>query len=586
MKKCKICGKKTNNKIYCSNKCKFSDKSYNSIRGKRKTNKDEILKCETCGWTTSDIYNYGGHATTHLKVHHNITDKDYLSYYIKKRKPKQKTFKCPYCNWTTVDLDNKSGWFTVHLKKKHNLSPEDHIFKFPDHKKLWQQYFKKKDYVAFINKSEDNRIKCEICGKQFKKLTYSHLSKHGITPTEYKDKFFISNTASNTTSLIQSEKTIALNKTLAEYYKEKNIPMPWHKSQVYEDKIKQNFKKYKIKNSGFKINFDYQTYWQGDSFNVTCKKCGKNFNSRNRDLRCYKCNPLLKGSSVEEKEIKMFIQRLLKSKDIIIENDRKILNGKELDIYLPDYKLAIEFNGLYWHSEIQGKDKNYHLNKTLLANSKGIRLIHIFSDEWLYKKDIVKNRLKHILNIPNKKIYARKCIIKEINTVDKNTFLDKYHIQGRCNSGNRLGAFYNNELVAVMTFGKLRKALGHTPKLNNYELIRFSTNESVVIGIASKLLTYFIRHYTPKKIITYADKRWSSSDNNLYTSIGFKKIRTSAPNYWYTLDNLTRLHRFNFRKSELVKKGHDVSKTENIIMKELGYNKIWDCGNMVYEWNE
>ena len=102
----------------------------------------------------------------------------------------------------------------------------------------------------------------------------------------------------------------------------------------------------------------------------------------------------------------------------ILTGNRVILDGKEIDIYIPEIKLGIEFNGLYWHSEEGGKDSKYHLNKTELCESNGIKLIHIFEDEWLYKKNIVKSRLKNILGLTENKIYARKCEIKEISSRD------------------------------------------------------------------------------------------------------------------------------------------------------------------------
>jgi len=275
--------------------------------------------------------------------------------------------------------------------------------------------------------------------------------------------------------------------------------------------------------------------------------------------------------------------------EIIEKHNRNILDNKELDIYIPSLKLAIEFNGLYWHSDIRGKKyKNYHLNKTKKCNEKGIRLIHIFEDEWINNEEIVKSKLKYILNINNtNKIYARKCVIKEIDSNSSKIFLEKYHIQGADNSSIRIGLFYNNELISIMTFGKFRLALGYKlSKENEYELIRFCTGEKNVIGAGGKLFSYFIKHYNPLKIISYADKRWSNS-NAFYSKIGFKLFGETKPNYWYIDKNyMHRIHRFNFRKQVLTKMLpiFDPSLTEWENMQINGYDRIWDCGNLKYEW--
>jgi hypothetical protein len=168
--------------------------------------------------------------------------------------------------------------------------------------------------------------------------------------------------------------------------------------------------------------------------------------------------------------------------------------------------------GDYWHSE-KYKPSEYHLNKTLECEKIGYKLIHIFEYEWLNKQDIIKNKLNFYLNSYKECIYARKCMVKEISVSDKNKFLNKYHIQGEDKSKIKLGLFYQDELVAVMTFGK--------PRFNKnyeYELIRYATSKHV-IGGAGKLLKYFERNYKPKSIITYADRRFSQG--NMYSKLGF-----------------------------------------------------------------
>jgi len=296
---------------------------------------------------------------------------------------------------------------------------------------------------------------------------------------------------------------------------------------------------------------------------------------------CIYCNPVSENSSIKENEIRDFINNELKLDAEI--NDRTILNGQELDIYIPDHKLAIEFDGLYWHSDIH-KDKDYHLNKTELCQEQDIQLLHIFEDEWFYKKEVVKSIIRSKIGVVNNKIYARKCLIEEIDLSICNNFLEDNHIQGSINSKIRIGLFYNNELQSVMTFGKKRLALGSKTSVDGeYEMLRFCNRlNTQVIGGASKLLSYFIKTYNPKLILTFADRRYSNG--NLYQQLGFRFINNTKPNYWYFNKNeLIRYYRFKFRKNVLVKAGFDNNKTEFEIMTERGYLRFYDCGNMKFE---
>jgi len=322
----------------------------------------------------------------------------------------------------------------------------------------------------------------------------------------------------------------------------------------------------------------------GTDVTLTCPKHGdfqKNpGNHLSQHQGCPKCNDW--NVSKDEKRLFDFLKKYNKK---IIQSDKNILGGLEIDIFIPDKNIAIEFNGLYWHSENCGKGKDYHLNKTNLCNKKGVQLIHIFESEWKLKNKIVKSRLKNALNLNKYKIFARKCEIKEVDAKVKNRFLEKYHIQGADRASVKLGLFYKNRLVAVMTFCKNRKALGKNHIEGEWELSRYVTiNGFSIVGGAGKLLKYFERNWSPKKITSYADIRWSQG--NLYYKLGFEKIHQSNPNYWYFKGSSYNLkHRFNFRKSELSKKleNFDPNKTEWQNMKGNKWKRIWDCGNLVFE---
>lgn len=280
------------------------------------------------------------------------------------------------------------------------------------------------------------------------------------------------------------------------------------------------------------------------------------------------------------------IQNLLNTYSIDFETNRQILIGKELDILIKDKKIAIEFDGLKWHTEWFGKkNHNYHLEKTIMCNNKGYGLIHVFEDEYVNKKELVSKKILHILGVcDGAKIMGRKCIVKEILKYDAKEFLEKYHIQGYVSSSIYLGAFYNDELVAVMSFknGNLKN--------NSWELTRFASNYDYICqGIGGKLFKYFIKKYKPYKIISFADRRWTININdNLYTKLGFTIESINRPDYKYYNENTfryKRLHKLYFNKQKLHKKyGFPLTMTETEMAKELGYDRIWDCGLVKYVW--
>jgi very-short-patch-repair endonuclease len=269
--------------------------------------------------------------------------------------------------------------------------------------------------------------------------------------------------------------------------------------------------------------------------------------------------------------------------NVLIRN-RSIIKPLELDFYLPDKKLAIEVCGLYWHSEEQGKDKKYHLNKLEKCNELGIRLITIFEDE-IKNLSLIQDKISHILGKNTKICGARQTIVKEITTKEAKTFLIDNHIQGYYQSKVKLGAFFNGKLLSVMTFGHLRNALGSKNKVHDeWEILRMASIGSIP-GIASKMFSYFKKQYKPSKIISYCDRRWGTG--KVYQEMGMKFSHNTAPGYWYSKNSVgPRLHRFTFRKSNLIKNGCDPKLTEKQFMLSMNYTKIWDCGNSVWLWTK
>lgn len=298
-------------------------------------------------------------------------------------------------------------------------------------------------------------------------------------------------------------------------------------------------------------------------------------------IPCTECNPIgFSSTSIDHVHL---VAKLKETSGLVIqENVKTLLYGKkEIDILIND-KLGVEVNGIYWHSELF-VDRYYHLNKITQAKQNKIRLIHFFEDEIKFKLDIVNSILLNRLGLTKNKIYARNCKVCEVNKKDCSEFLTKNHIQGDCKGIFRYGLYYNNDLISLMVFSKNRLGVGHINQ-SSYELIRFCNKlDTNVIGGAGRLFKSFIKIINPNHIISFADYRLF--DGDVYEKLGFTFLYQTDPNYWYVI-GLNRFHRFNYRKSILVKQGYDKNKTEKEIMLERKIYRIYDCGNLKFEWNK
>lgn len=292
---------------------------------------------------------------------------------------------------------------------------------------------------------------------------------------------------------------------------------------------------------------------------------------------CPKC---ANNNSEQEEELVNFM--LGEGFLLFNRKNRKIISPYELDLYFPDKKIAIEYNGIRWHSEKFREDKNYHLMKTEMCEEKGVKLIHIFEDEWISKREIVKSRLRNIFGVTPNRIYARQCDIREVSYKESKMFLDKCHIQGNCVSKYRYGLYYNNELVSIMTFGKPRKNLNGRQTEGTYEMLRFCNKlNTTVVGGASKLLKCFIKNINPNEVISYSDRRWGTGD--MYKRLGFTLDHTAKPSYFYVVKG-KRENRFAYRKDTLVRQyGCPEDMSEHEFMQSKGWYRIYDCGTKVWK---
>jgi hypothetical protein len=344
---------------------------------------------------------------------------------------------------------------------------------------------------------------------------------------------------------------------------------------LYEHELKKRY---------LTIITNHDDFFSSPSNKFKCDIDGHEWNSENTIPRCPLCEVTHRFSrSNLESSFFSFLDEL----SINYVKNKRFDSCYELDVFIEECSIGIELNGLYWHSEKNGKDKKYHINKLKFFNERGIRLIQIFEDEWVFSRSILEGKVKKILNVVDsnvKKIHARKCIIKNLRYRDCIDFLNENHIQGASPSSINLGAYFNNELISVMTFSKNRLATGFSDIVNNdFELVRFSVKNNVVVtGIFGKFIKFFTREHLVDKIISYADKRFTDRNNNIYTKNNFILTGESPPSYWY-VKGYKREHRLKHRKQNLIKAGFCPTHTEKEIMDSRGYNRIWDCGQFKFE---
>jgi hypothetical protein len=338
-------------------------------------------------------------------------------------------------------------------------------------------------------------------------------------------------------------------------------------------------------NELFGNRYDYsETDYQGARSNVIikCPRHGKFEKLAFTHLQGQGCPRCINrnGASKGQKEIALFLTSVT---DGLEEDARIFKNPKSsVDVYCPGKRLAIEFNGSYWHrDEIRGK--NFHVSRLNECLESSISLIQINDHEWYEKPEVVKSMLLHRLGITPIKVHARACDIRIVSSKDTRDFMELNHIQGgHVTSSVNLGLYLADELVSMMTFGKPRMNKGY-----EWELIRFCNRTYTrVTGGAQKLFRHFIKTSNPGSIITYANRRYSTG--NLYQQLGMVHSHTTEPGYFYT-NGRDHGSRFKYQKHKLKRMFpavYDENLTETEIMKSAGYLRVFDCGNLVYSWHK
>lgn len=302
-------------------------------------------------------------------------------------------------------------------------------------------------------------------------------------------------------------------------------------------------------------------------YNV-CSKLGLSTSTVGRIYRKYNISDIVPINVVSsrshyEDDIISFIRTLYNG--YISKNNRNVIHPFEIDIYIPEFKLGIEFNGDYWHSD-EKKESQYHQKKSMYAKDKGIFIYHIWEHEWNdpIKQKIIKSQIQNLLHC-NDVIYARKCEVREISSSNLREFLDENHLQGNRNSSIRYGLFYNNELVSVMSFG-FNKFIRKNS--NDIELLRFCNKCGLsIVGGASKLFKRFLNDTDYDNIISYCNI--AKGKGNLYYNLGFEFESITPCNYKW----------INIHTGEIKSRYQCQMKDEFNIMISKGFTRIEDCGS-------
>lgn len=500
----------------------------------------------------------------HIKIH-KISNRQYYDMFMKL----DGEGKCLECGNDTTYMDLRQGY----RKYCHNPCPS------PTELSKVLEYSVNKKYGVF-NCSKLDFVKKKKEDSSTKKFGVKYVFQSDYFKESVKNKLLVEHGVDHI-SKVDSVKKKTKNTFLSNYGVDHPMKVDRIKNKCFNTYYKNYFKKLLkyLDERRLELLSEYKSGVSGKEtiLKFKCIICKTEFESTWWNVyqgcsRCPKCFPKIDNTSYAQYEIYKYLLDFSDELGEIVLNDKNTIKPKHLDIFIPSKKIGIEYCGLHWHSDKFQTSNNSHIDKLNLCNSEGINLIYIFEDEWLNKRNIVIDRLEHILNISKKKtIYARKCTIKEIDSKTKNEFLNEFHLQGKDYSVIKLGAFYNNELVSVMTFSHGNISKGSKNIEDVWELNRFCTKCNIP-GIASKLLFHFKNNYAWKEIFSYADRRWSNGD--LYYKLGFELSHITSPNYWY-IKGYHRIHRFNLRKTE--KDNKNIS--EHILRENEGYERIWDCGN-------
>jgi very-short-patch-repair endonuclease len=312
---------------------------------------------------------------------------------------------------------------------------------------------------------------------------------------------------------------------------------------------------------------------QGQYLEFKCATCGtinhKTLQAFERGSSCDVCFP--NTSSKAELEIVEFVESLGVE---VVRNDRKLIGPRELDILVPEARLAIEYDGIYWHSDATDHPRDLHREKSLACLREGYDLFRIYSDQWEFRQELVKSMISYRLGKVSRKVPARKCEVKQLDPVDSKGFFERSHLYGYSPAKQAWGLFHNGELVSCLTL-RVPRQKKHRDR-DVVEICRFASRPDAVVSGGFQRLLKRAQRWAKEKgfrvMLSYADL--DTGAGGVYFRAGFEHVRDTASSYWYT-DGTNRFGRFKFRARD--------GKPEKQVAHEAGVYRIYGAGNRVYE---
>lgn len=382
--------------------------------------------------------------------------------------------------------------------------------------------------------------------------------------------------------LTKEEKLERQTRTNMERY---GVPWAWMKQEIKEKRSKSVILKTaemwtrELNELGYSPNFEAKDFKGTRSWNsITHLRCGTEFKAKKINWQASKSHLCptcyTPRASKGQHEVADFVRSL--GIDVRV-NDRKEFGGKmELDLFIPEKNLVIEYDGLYWHSEKGRPDcKEKSWFKFQELKKKGLKHMMFFDDEWETKTEIVKSRIKNALGVIDTKIPARRCAIHGLTTKEQRDFFTANHIQGAVSAPYAVGLIHDGQLVAAMSFGPSRFSDGY-----DWELLRFATKTGTsVVGGASRLFSHWRKENPNSSIVSFSDNRWGSG--SFYQKLGFVEDGQTGQGYFYTNSNGVRRSRQQHMKHKLkdVLPTFDASLTERENCWNNGWYRVWDLGN-------
>jgi predicted nucleic acid-binding Zn-ribbon protein len=345
---------------------------------------------------------------------------------------------------------------------------------------------------------------------------------------------------------------------------------------------------------GDKYDYDMSTFTKvRKQVRIVCKKHGEFWQTVDKHINSQQgCPSCGNTQSRGEEEVLRFMQIFSTCES----RNRTVITPKELDIWAPAQRLAVEYCGMYWHShesaEDERKNKDRHVEKHRMCQEQGVRLITLYETEWTDGQLAVKRLLRTAMGKMRGKVFARKCDVRSVAVAEARVFFDRYHVQGGNGAGAHFGLFYKDRLVACMRFTIGANDRGSAKR--EWTLTRYATRVTVPGG-ASRLFKAFLRAHDPEEVKSFSDNRLF--DGGMYEQLGFELEQQTPPDYqvWSMIAGLRPKAHYQRRKLPMRLEEHGVvddfdpatdERTEMQMTYLMGARRLYDCGKKRWRWKK